>query len=250
MRGLFFAAAVAVLLLRAPCVAASVQARVDELNLPLTVVEAPAPKAYLIFLTGDGGWQTVDRTLAEGLAPRGITTIGWSTFRYFASQRDPSEVMADLRRLLATLTDDLPIYLGGYSFGAEVVPVVLANYATVAERAAIAGLLLLAPSQSASFKVDPLDWVREPTPDPRYPVAGAVRVLSPLRTLCLGGVDDATAVCTALADIPGAAAERVPGSHHFENGMPQVIAVAIEKLFEHPRATPPSTAVRDAAPVP
>lgn len=210
--------------------------RVEALALPITIVQATPATAILVLFTGDGGWQAVDRAVAGGLAPHGVTTLGWSTVRYFVRTKEPTRVMVDLRRLLDALAPArLPLYLGGYSFGAEVAPVVLAQQGTTADRARIAGLLLLAPGASASFRVDPLDWIREPAPDPRYLVVDAVRRLAPLRTLCIAGIDDATTVCPALHGIPGAAVERVPGTHHFEHGMPQVVAAAVEKLFHHER---------------
>lgn len=209
------------------------RAAVDALELPLTVVPATTkPRVLLVLVTGDGGWAAVDQAVARGLAARGVTTLGWSSLRYFATTQPIERVAADLRRLVDALAPaHLPIFLGGYSFGAEVVPVTIAQGWTVAERARVAGLLLLAPSAGASFRVDPLDWVREPAVDPRYRVDDAVRRLSPSPILCVTGVDDATSVCGALASIGGVEVARVPGTHHFENGIPDVVDAATSRLF-------------------
>ena len=45
------------------------------------------------------------------------------------------------------------------------------------------------------------------------------------------GVDDATSVCGALASIGGVEVARVPGTHHFENGIPDVVDAATSRLF-------------------
>jgi len=206
---------------------------VDALDLPLTVVPAtPTPRALLVLVTGDGGWAEVDQAVAHGLAARGVTTLGWSSLRYFATTQPIERVATDLRRLVDALASaGLPIFLGGYSFGAEVVPVTIAQRWTAEERARVAGLLLLAPSAGASFRVVPLDWVRDPPVDPRYRVDDAVRRLSPLPSLCVTCVDDATSVCGTLADITGVQIARVPGTHHFENGIPDLVDAAASRLF-------------------
>ncbi len=208
----------------------------EALSLPLTIAPAMgAARALLVFFSGDGGWAAVDQAVSSGLAARGVATIGWSSLRYFATTQAPARVAEDLRRLVGVLEPaGLPIFVGGYSFGAEVAPVVLAGEWSAAERRRIAGLLLLAPGASASFRVNPLDWIREPPVDPKHRVDDAARRLGGLRILCVTGVDDTTA-CGALADIPGVTVARVPGTHHFEDGIPDVIDAAMTRLFMPPR---------------
>ncbi len=209
------------------------QAAVDALHLPLTVVPATTtPRALLVLMTGDGGWAAVDKAVAAGLAPHGVTTFGWSSLRYFATTQPVERVAKDLGRLVDALAPArLPIFLGGYSFGAEVVPVTIARRWSPAERARVHGLLLLAPSAGATFRIDPLDWVREPPVDPVNRVEDALRRLSPLRMLFVTGVDDATCICGTLAELAGVDVARVPGTHHFENGIPDVVDAATSRLF-------------------
>jgi type IV secretory pathway VirJ component len=214
---------------------------IDALGLPLTVVDADPRRAFLVFVTGDGGYQRVDQELADGIAKHGVTTVALSTFRYFMTKQAPEKVATDLGRIVDALAvARQPVYAGGYSFGAEVVPDVVARNWTPTERTRLAGLLLLAPSASASFKVDPLDWVRDPPADPTHLVEDSVRRLAPSRVVCIAGVADGSAVCNRLADVPGVAVVHVPGTHHFENGMPRVIDAAVRELFDRERPeTPP-----------
>jgi type IV secretory pathway VirJ component len=210
------------------------RARVDALALPLTLVAATTtpPRAFLVFLSGDGGWAAVDEAVAGGLAERGITTIGWSSLRYFATAQAPGAVAKDLARVVLALEPArLPIYLGGYSFGAEVVPVVVAAHWPAAKRRRVRGMLLLAPSASATFRVNPLDWVGETTPDPAHRVDDAVRRLAPLPTLCVTGREDETCICPTLVGVQGVSVVRVPGNHHFENGISDVVDAAATRLF-------------------
>lgn len=206
-----------------------VRTRLQALDLPLTLVWPDgAPTAVMVFFSGDGGWQKIDDGLAQRLRARGVATVGWSSFTYFWKGRKPSEVATDLTRVLDVVDDaGVPIWLGGYSFGAEMAPVTLARMPTSA-RERIAALILLAPSSSASFRVDPLDWVRTPPVDPAHRVDDALRTLSGLRTLCLTGRDDADSACGALGAVPGVEAVSLDGDHHFD-GTANGIAAAIEE---------------------
>ncbi len=219
---------------------ASWRARVDALSLPLEIVPATGDaRAFLVFLSGDGGWAAVDKAVSQGLAARGVTTIGWSSLRYFATRQEPDRVAADLGRVVRALAPPgLPIWLGGYSFGAEVIPVVVAQHWSPAERARLAGMLLLAPGTSAGFRIDPLDWVREPPVDPAYRVDAAVRRLAPTPILCVTGADDPSTSCSTFADVPGVTVARVPGTHHFENGIPRLVDAAVAHLFAKPQGDP------------
>ncbi|HEV7735584.1 MAG TPA: AcvB/VirJ family lysyl-phosphatidylglycerol hydrolase [Candidatus Binatia bacterium] len=210
-----------------PDIAQSLGPRLTALGLPLTLVwPAGAPKAVMVFFSGDGGWQTIDDGLAQRLKTRGMATIGWSSFTYFWRGRKPSEVATDLARVLAIVDDaGIPVYLGGYSFGAEMAPVTLARL-PAATRHRVAGLVLLAPSASASFRVNPLDWVRSPPIDPAHRVDAALRTLDGVKTICLAGHDDGDSACRDLGSLPGVDVVLLPGDHHF-GGTADGLATAI-----------------------
>jgi type IV secretory pathway VirJ component len=216
--------------------------RLQGLGLPLTLVwpEGP-PTAYMIFISGDGGWQSIDDGLAQKLKTRGVATIGWSSFKYFWNARKPAEVVTDLTRVIQALGDaTVPIYVGGYSFGAEMAPVTVAKLADPI-RARVTGLVLLAPSPSASFKVNPLDWVRTPPVDPRHRVDDAVRALNGLWTICLAGRDDDDAACDGLKTFPGVDVVAMPGDHHFGGSADGLAKEIGNRLLGKPSPeTPPS----------
>jgi type IV secretory pathway VirJ component len=125
-------------------------------------------------------------------------------------------VAGDIRRLTTVLARAArPVFAGGFSFGAEVVPVALNAWAPV-DRRSLAGLILIAPGPSASFEIDPLDWIRTPTENPETRVATAVRNLS-VPTLCVSGAEEEDSPCPSVAALPGVRSVRLPGSHHFNS---------------------------------
>jgi len=108
--------------------------------------------------------------------------------------------------------DGLPLFAGGYSFGAEVMPVVLDRPEL---RSLFAGLVLISPGPHASFEVSVLDWLRskeKPTP---YSVLEHTRALDGMPVFCSAGEKDEESIC------PNCAAEKVtrwrflPGAHHY-----------------------------------
>lgn len=211
----------------------------EELDLPLVLRLAGRPRAFLLFISGDGGWSSFDRALTDVLAEHGVSTVALNTLKYFWNEKPPGQVAADLWRLIGVCRrDGLPLFAGGYSFGAEVLPVVLdrSEFTGV-----FAGLVMIAPGPSASFEVSVLDWLRtkeKPTP---YRVVDHTRALGDLPALCVAGEKDEESICSAL----GAGARRevvlIPGAHHFSGKYRRVgdaAAAFIERLLARAPSEP------------
>jgi type IV secretory pathway VirJ component len=188
----------------------------QRLQLPLEYRWPAQLSALLVFFSGDGGWASLDEEVAEHLVTRGIGVVGVSSLRYFWQAKPPAQVAGDIRRLTTVLARAArPVFAGGFSFGAEVVPVALNAWAPV-DRRSLAGLILIAPGPSASFEIDPLDWIRTPTENPETRVATAVRNVS-VPTLCINGAEEEDSPCPSVAALPGVRSVRLPGSHHFNS---------------------------------
>lgn len=193
-----------------------VAARLDALDLPLEVVWPDAPSAVVVFVSGDGGWADLDSRVAKGLAGKGIAVVGWNTLRYFWLRKTPERFATDLKRLLAALPGNLPVFAGGYSFGAETVPVVVAAAAKAGTALTrIAGLALVAPGPYATFEVSPLDWIRTSEQPTDHPVAPAVTGLGAMPVLCLEPESSRASGCPTSTR-PGYLREELPGGHHFD----------------------------------
>src|SRR5262249_29518642 len=107
---------------------------------------------------------------------------------------------------------NVPLFIGGYSFGAEVAPFAIDQWPE-GDRKRLAGQLLVAPGETAQFEISPLNWVFRAKETERR-VADAVRKAG-VPTLCVAGQQEQPRD-TACDDM-GAAAdyEKLPGSHHF-----------------------------------
>jgi type IV secretory pathway VirJ component len=190
--------------------------RLQALNLPFEFRWPAHTAAVLVFYSGDGGWASLDESVAERLVAHDVAVVGISSLRYFWRRKPPAEVAADLRRVVDALgAGGRPVFAGGFSFGAEIVPVSLREW-SAAERRALSGLVLISPGESASFEIDPLDWIRTPPVNPATRIAPAVRDAGlPAVVLC-GAKDDDTP-CPALEGTPHVRVVRLPGAHHLDD---------------------------------
>lgn len=189
-----------------------VLAKLEALDLPLEVRWPAEARAVVIFVSGDGGWADLDAGVAKGLAARGIAVVGWNTLRYFWQEKTPGGFADDLSRVVRALPAGAAVFAGGYSFGAETVPVVVAA-AAKPDLARIAGLALLAPGPYATFEVSPLDWIRTSDRGSAHPVAAAIKAAA-RPVLCLTPDDDAGSGCPS-GPMPGYTRVAIAGGHHF-----------------------------------
>jgi type IV secretory pathway VirJ component len=189
--------------------------KLDSLDLPLVVSWPRQAESILIFLSGDGGWMELDREVAAHLHRDSVAVVGWNTLRYFWEARSPEQFDVDLSRVIEALPDSLPIFAGGFSFGAEVVPVSLARQTHPSSPVArLGGLVLLAPGPYATFEVSPLDWIFENNSPTRFPVAAALQQEERLPILCLEPASGEKSGCPARPQ-PNLRHLRMAGSHHF-----------------------------------
>ncbi len=212
-----------------PGAAAAAVSEAAPADLPLVEVAAtgsPADRTkaatLAVVLSGDGGWAGMDKEVAGELAGLGIPTVGWNSLQYYWKTRTPEGAADDLARILAHY---LPawgrerVLLVGYSFGADVLPFLVARLPE-SWRARVDLVTLIAPSTSAQFEFHVSEWLGSTARDAR-PTAPEVERLSGLRVLCIQGEDDAEGLCRKL---PAGAAEvaLLGGGHHFGGGYAEV----------------------------
>ena len=207
----------------------------EAVGLPLVLRLVERPRAFLLFISGDGGWSSLDKTMVDNLAQRGVSTVAINTLKYFWSKKTPDRVAADLKRLVEVCgRDGLPLFAGGYSFGAEVMPVVLDRPEL---RRVFAGLVLISPGPHASFEVSVLDWLRtkeKPTP---YSVLEHAKALAGLPIFCTAGEKDEESICPELRGGENHEVALLPGSHHY-SGQYEKLATAVSAFLDRqlPRA--------------
>jgi len=170
--------------------------RLEALDLPLVVTWPGSASDALIFVSGDGGWMELDQEVASKLHDAGVAVIGWSTLRYFWQARTPEGFRGDLARVIEALPAQMRIFAGGYSFGAEVVPVTVASAPSGDPALSrIRGLVLVGPGRYATFEVSPLDWIFRSSTPTAHSVRTALQKESRLPVICLESGGGAESGC-------------------------------------------------------
>lgn len=189
-------------------------------NLPVVEVPAKGPGDTLaLFVSGDGGWAQLDRSISGVLAARNVPVAGLNSLKYFWSSRTPESTAADLARILhyyLAAWKKEKVILVGYSFGADVLPPVANKLpADLLERVRL--IALIGPSHEATFEFHVGDWLGIGG-DKGVPVVPEVKKLTGAgkRFLCLYGEDEGKeSACPEIAQLPNTKAVPLPGAHHF-----------------------------------
>jgi type IV secretory pathway VirJ component len=200
-----------------------------ELNdLPLIEVPVPHPgKTFAVIISGDGGWASIDKSLADALATDGIPTVGLDALHYFWSKRTPDEAGRDLQRILehylAAWHMDR-VLLIGYSRGADVLPF-MASRLPPALTGHTSLIALLGAEHSVDFEFRVADWLPGSKQDAPYKVKPEVEKLADQNLLCIYGADEPAPLCPDL-DRKRFKVIEMTGGHHF-GGDYQALAESI-----------------------
>ncbi len=177
---------------------------------------------FVIFVTGDGGWRKIDVKVSDVLRDEGMPTVGLLANKYFARERTPEEIGADLERLIReyqTKWQRKQVILIGFSRGADLLPFMI-NHLSDDARRSVALAVLLGPAEMTGFAMH--------TPD-RFPLLPEVRKLSDIPLLCVNGTLEQHSVCRLLQ--PGTATVlTLKGSHHFGGTYDRIAQAILDAL--------------------
>jgi len=199
-------------------------------DLPLVEVPPAASGGDLmaVFVSGDGGWAELDKGVAARLAAAGVPTIGWSSLRYFWTPRTPEQAAADLGRIITHYTrawNKRRVVLIGYSFGADVLPFLVARLDPEA-KSRVAKLTLLGLSETASFEFHVAEWLgRAPTTS--YRTVPEVERLS-VPVTCVRGSGERDSACSAMKG-DNVSIVTIGQGHHFSNDYPRLVEAILEQ---------------------
>lgn len=190
----------------------------------------PRPEVAAVYLSGDMGFRFgIGQKVASALAAHGIPVIGVSSAVAFASHRTRAEseaIVAGAIRTALEQTGARRIVLMGQSFGSDIVATVAPDLPP-GLRTRIAAIVLVVPSRSVFFRVDPTTISYHGTPD-ADPTAG-MRGVGWTPVVCIYGVAESNSLCPALS---GTAARVIalPGGHFLHHDDERVISTIVNAL--------------------
>lgn len=126
-------------------------------QLPITTVAASADstKPFILYITGDGGWNKFSKNLSQVLANKGYPVVALNAKEYFWKKKTAEITASDISMLIRNyqrLWKRKKVMLIGYSFGADVMPFVY-NHLTADLSAQVVNISLLSPSAFTDFEI-------------------------------------------------------------------------------------------------
>jgi type IV secretory pathway VirJ component len=194
---------------------ASAHAMNELSDLPL--VELPVAgrnDTLAVMVSGDGGWASIDRQVAEALKKDGIAVVGLNSLDYFWEKKDPDIASRDLARILNHYSKAWgaeKFILVGYSSGADTLPFMVSRLPQ-ALRSRVRIVALLGLGQEADFEFHVSDWLFDASGS--HKVVPEVKKLNGMKVLCIYGEDESDSACKLL-NANDATSVEMKGGHHF-----------------------------------
>jgi phosphatidylglycerol lysyltransferase len=200
-------------------------------NLPLIELPAEHHGPFLaVFLSGDGGWRDVDKSVAEKLRSDGVSVVGWDSLRYFWSKKTPEQTARDLSAVIDTYASRWgasKVALVGYSFGADVLPFAY-NHLSPEAKVRVVQLSLLAFAPAADFEISVAGWLGAAPGKDALPTAPALAPIDPTMVQCFYGAEESDSACPLIS--LKAEIIRTAGGHHFDNDYSALAQVILDGL--------------------
>jgi type IV secretory pathway VirJ component len=207
-------------------------------DLPIVEIKANTQTEKLaIFLSGDGGWRDLDKTIAEAMSENGINVVGLDSLRYFWKRKDPSQVAHDLERMIAHYRQHWQsphVVLLGYSMGADIIP---PAWSKLSERArdAIGLIVLIGAEPTALYEVSIAGYLGVTASD-EVDIRPDLKKLPVTKVMCFYGKaeqDDGNTACT-LPELNGATLIERPGGHHLDGNYDAMVRDILARVNTMP----------------
>ena len=187
-------------------------------GLPLVELPASKPSRLMaVFLSGDGGWRDIDKTIAENLQSLGVSVVGWDSVRYFWQSKTPQQTAADLSAVILAYSAKWhadKVALIGFSFGADTLPFVYDRLRPSLKQH-VAMISLLSLGRAADWEIRVVGWLGAGPSAQATPLAPAIKDIPGKMIQCFYGDQDSGSYCPDLVK-QGAEVIEKKGIHHFD----------------------------------
>jgi type IV secretory pathway VirJ component len=193
-------------------------------DLPFNLFPSQSKNNFplVIFISGDGGWESFDQKVCENLAENGMPVVGIDARKYFWIAKEPSEAAGEFEETVKHYLlewNKKSFILVGYSFGACVAPVIANSFTK--STIGFTGIYCISPDETTDLEIHISDMLSI-GPIEKFDVLTELEKLTPLKPVCLFGADEDIEIRKHFS-ISGIRVETLPGGHRFNNN---TVAVA------------------------
>lgn len=207
-------AAVAVLCCAATVIAGPIEAELFDSGPPVEVMPGTGPsRGTLLFLSGDRGWQrSFGRKAVPPVIAAGFTVVGFDSMAFFDQPRTAPQLARWIAQGAAGagVPRTGPIWIGGQSFGADVLPAALPLLPPPLA-ARIRGVALVVPATTRVWQISLSERLGLVAGEPAIAEGKAAAARYPL--MCLRGAEETDSLCPYLAG-PQVTQTALPGGHY------------------------------------
>lgn len=131
-------------------------ANCQETKLPLKIKSARISSRPMVFyISGDGGWNSFDKKMANEYETNGMPYVALNSFRYFWTKKNPDKLVKDIVPVINKYLiewNKKEIIMIGYSFGAEIMPFLI-NKLPNDLKEKVELIILITPSKTTDFTI-------------------------------------------------------------------------------------------------
>jgi type IV secretory pathway VirJ component len=200
----------------------------QETNLPVIEWNGTSQNPFILYISGDGGFNRFSLDLCITLNKAGYSITAINAKTYFWNQKTPEQTAGDISGYLQKKFRDRKnqqLVLVGYSFGSDVIPFVV-NRFPGPEKNKLLSVILLSPSASTDFEVHWLDMFgagKKRSMD----VVAEINKMGDQKTVTIFGSDE-TDFPVKKIKLKNHRNEVLPGGHHFAGDTDEVARTMIK----------------------
>lgn len=190
-------------------------------------------KTFILYVSGDGGWNTFNKNLVAKLVSRGYSVVTIDSKKYFWNGRTPdefAETVARIAKYYLKTWGKKNFLLVGYSFGADVAAFVPARLPSEIKEK-LQYTILVSPALSTDYEVRIMDmlWANN-TVLRKYSIKAELKKFtSP--ALCIFGTEEDNQLKNELPANPMIHRKDIAGTHDFDDDY-EMVAIAITENLD------------------
>lgn len=176
-----------------------------------------APEPFIIYLTGDGGWNSFSQQFANEISQSGYSLVVFDSRKYFWAAKTPEQFTIDFQVVVdyfLAKSKTKEFGLVGYSFGADVAAFLPANLSPF-YLSKLRTVVLMSPGLSTDFEVKLADLIGQNKTDRKYAIIPELEK-STIKILCLFGEDEQLEIKQYLKESGNISVQLMPGGHRYD----------------------------------
>lgn len=198
-------------------------------DLPVVIIKAADSRSdkFVLFITGDGGWNSFSKKLAGEYASGGLNVIALNSFKYFWKKKTPQAAANDIAMLLNKYANEWhkqKIIICGFSFGADVAPFIYSRLPGTLKNK-ITLVQLISPASYTDFEIHLMDMLGGNDPARSMDIAAELKLIdAPL--ICYYGAEEKDKPLSTIK-ISNMKVVILSGDHHYAKTYPEIAKNAL-----------------------